>query len=57
MKQWYSENYNVEVNVYPSTNSYCVVNNTYEPQKTIIYTDKDNFEVELEASEIRWFTM
>ena len=57
MKQWYSENYNVEVNVYPSTNSYCVVNNTYEPQKTIIYTDEDNFEVELDASEIRWFTM
>ena len=28
MKRWYSDNYNVDINVYPSTNSFCVVNNT-----------------------------
>lgn len=57
MKQWYSENCNVEVNVYPNTQSYCVVNNTYEPQHTIIYTDTERFEVTLEESEIKWYTM
>lgn len=57
MKQWYSDNYNVEVNVYPSTSSYCVVNNTYEPQKTTIYTgDGASFDIELDACEIRWFS-
>ncbi|MCB7430510.1 1,3-beta-galactosyl-N-acetylhexosamine phosphorylase, partial [Erysipelatoclostridium ramosum] len=39
IKKWYSENCKVEVNVYPNTNSYCVVNNTYEKQDTRIYTD------------------
>lgn len=58
MKKWYSDNYNVEVNVYPSTNSFCVVNNTYEAQKTTIYKcDGSSFEVELEESEIKWFNI
>ena len=56
MKKWYSDNYNVEVNVYPSTNSFCVVNNTYEPQTTTIYKgDGSSFEVALDESEIKWF--
>ena len=56
MKHWYSENYNVDVNVYPSTNSFCVVNNTYEPQTTTIYKgDGSSFEVELAECEIQWF--
>lgn len=55
MKKWYSENCNVEVNVYPNTNSYCVVNNTYDEQTTIIYTDSSSFELKLKAMEIRWF--
>lgn len=54
---WYSENPNVEVNVYPNTQSYCVVNNTYESQTTCVYTDHDHFEITLEATEIRWFSM
>lgn len=58
MKRWYSDNYNVDVNVYPSTNSFCVVNNTYEPQKTTIYKgDGSNFEVELDECDIQWFEM
>jgi len=58
MKCWYSDNYNVDVNVYPSTNSFCVVNNTYEPQKTTIYKgDGSNFEVELDECDIQWFEM
>ena len=37
MKIWYSENDNIEVNYYPATGKYCVVNNTFEPQDTVIY--------------------
>ena len=58
MKKWYSDNYNVDVNVYPSTNSFCAVNNTYEPQKSVIYKgDGSSFEVELPACGIQWFDM
>lgn len=46
----------MDVNVYPSTNSFCVVNNTYEPQTTTIYKgDGSSFEVELAECEIQWF--
>ena len=56
--KWYSDNYNVEVNVYPSTNSFCVVNNTYEEQKTVVYRgDGTSFEVILKETEIQWFTI
>lgn len=56
LKTWYCENYHCEVNVYPSTNSFCVVNNTYEPQETVVYKgDGSSFELSLEANEIRWF--
>lgn len=58
LKTWYSENYNVDVNVYPSTSSYCVVNNTYEPQRTTVYTtDGKHFDLDLDANEIKWFDM
>lgn len=58
IKQWYADNYNVEVNVYPSTNSYCVVNNTYEAQSAVVYKgDGTSFDITLEESEIRWFEM
>ncbi|MEG0329887.1 MAG: 1,3-beta-galactosyl-N-acetylhexosamine phosphorylase [Longicatena sp.] len=54
---WYADNYNVEVNYYPSTNSYCVVNNTYEKQCSIVYRgDKTSFEVCLQACEIKWYS-
>lgn len=54
--RWYSSNYNVEVHAYVANGKYCVVNNTYEPQQTIVYTEKGgHFEVNLEANEIRWY--
>ena len=34
---WYSTNYNVEVHAYVKNGKYCVVNNTYEPQDTVVY--------------------
>lgn len=53
---WFSTNYNVEVHAYIKNGKYCVVNNTYEPQETVIYRgDKSSFELKLEANEIRWY--
>ena len=56
MKKWYSDNFNVEVNYYPATGKYCVVNNTYEPQETVIYTGEGKAEaMSLKANDILWF--
>ena len=57
IKTWYSENPNVEVNVYPNTQSYCVVNNTYEEQTTTVYSDRESYALTLAATEIRWFSI
>lgn len=54
--RWFSTNYNVEVHAYVKNGKYCVVNNTYEPQKTCVYRgDGSSFEVEMEANEIKWY--
>lgn len=56
MKRWYSDNFNVEVNYYPATGKYCVVNNTYEPQETVIYNGEGEAEaMSLKANDILWF--
>ncbi|WP_373261635.1 1,3-beta-galactosyl-N-acetylhexosamine phosphorylase [Hungatella hathewayi] len=56
MKRWYSDNFNVEVNYYPATGKYCVVNNTYEPQETVIYNGDGEAEaMSLKANDILWF--
>ena len=53
---WFSSNYNVEVHAYVKNGKYCVVNNTYEPQDTIVYTtDGSSFALHLDANEIRWY--
>ena len=53
---WFSSNYNVEVHAYVKNGKYCVVNNTYEPQDTTIYTtDGNSFDLHLDANEIRWY--
>lgn len=53
---WFSTNYNVEVHAYVQNGKYCVVNNTYEPQRTTVYRgDSSSFELELEANEIKWY--
>ncbi len=54
--RWFSTNFNVEVHAYVKNGKYCVVNNTYEPQKTTVYKgDGTGFEVELGANEIIWY--
>ena len=49
-------NYNVEVHAYVKNGKYCVVNNTYEPQDTTVYTtDGSSFALHLDANEIKWY--
>lgn len=58
LHQWFSSNVNAEVHAYIENGKYCVVNNTYEPQKTTIYKgDGTSFDLELEANEIIWYTI
>lgn len=56
LKQWFSDNYNVEVHAYVENHKFCVVNNTYEVQNTTIYRDDENsFSLTLSPNEIRWY--
>jgi len=56
LKKWFSSNYNVEVHAYVKNGKYCVVNNTYESQDTVVYRgDGSSFELHLDANEIRWY--
>ena len=54
--RWFSDNCDVEVHAYPANGKYCVVNNTYAPADTTVYTGEgDSFPLRLEGNEIRWF--
>ena len=56
LHKWFSSNYNVEVHAYVKNGKYCVVNNTYEPQHTTVYTgDGASFDLDMDANEIRWY--
>lgn len=56
INRWFSTNFNVEVHAYVKNGKYCVVNNTYEPQSTIVYKgDGTSFELHMEANEIKWY--
>ena len=57
LHKWFSTNYNVEVHAFVKNGKYCVVNNTYVPQDTTVYTDSGSFELHLEANEIRWYNI
>ena len=58
LNRWFSENFNVEVHAFVENGKYCVVNNTYEPQDTVVYTDNGNsFPLHLEANEIKWYNI
>ena len=52
---WYSTNYNVEVHAYVRNGQYCVVNNTYEPQKTVVYRgDGSSFTLHMKANGMKF---
>ena len=56
LNKWFSSNFNVEVHAFVANGKYCVVNNTYEPQSTLVYKgDGSSFPLDLEANEIRWY--
>jgi 1,3-beta-galactosyl-N-acetylhexosamine phosphorylase len=56
--KWFSSNYNVEVHAYVENRKYCVVNNTYEPQETVVYRgDGSSFHLSMDANEIKWYEM
>jgi 1,3-beta-galactosyl-N-acetylhexosamine phosphorylase len=55
-KSWFSENINTECNAYPESGWWCVLNNSYETQKTVVYKgDGSNVSVNLAPMEIKWF--
>ena len=56
LHRWFSENFNVEVHAYVKNGKYCVVNNTYEPQSTTVYTGSGEcIRLDLAPNEIMWF--
>ena len=57
LHKWFSTNYNVEVHAFVANGKYCVVNTTYVPQDTTVYTDTGSFDLHLEANEIRWYSI
>ena len=57
LHKWFSTNYNVEVHAFVKNGKYCVVNNTYVPQDTTVYTDTGSFDLHLESNEIRWYSL
>ena len=57
LNKWFSTNYNVEVHAFVANGKYCVVNNTYVPQDTIVYTDSGSFELHMDANEIKWYNL
>ena len=56
LHQWFSSNYNVDVHAYVKNGKFCVVNNTYVPQSTVVYKgDGESFPLDLEDNEIKWY--
>ena len=56
LHKWFSSNFNVEVYAYVKNGKYCVVNNTYEPQSTVVYKgDGSSFALDMAANEIKWY--
>ena len=56
LEKWFSSNYNVEVHAYVANGKYCVVNNTYEEQDTVVFKgDGTSFPLHLDANEIIWY--
>ncbi len=58
LNSWFSTNFNVEVHAFLENGKYCVVNNTYEPQDTTVYTQNgESFPLHLDANEIKWYNV
>ena len=56
LHRWFSSNVNVEVHAFVANGKFCVVNNTYQPQSTTVWTDGgEGFPLDLAANELKWF--
>ena len=56
LKRWFSSNFHVEVHAYVKNGKYCVVNNTYVSQDTVVYRgDGSSFPLHLKPNEIIWY--
>jgi 1,3-beta-galactosyl-N-acetylhexosamine phosphorylase len=57
-KSWFSENIYTECNAYPKSGWFCVLNNSYEAQRTTVYKgDGTNIKADLAPMEIKWFAI
>jgi len=52
---WYSENPETELHVYPESKQYAVVNNTGKPQETVVYAAGKKFALNLKEGELVWY--
>ena len=58
LRRWFSQNVNVDVHAYPENGKYCVVNNTDEPQDTMVYDGAGQGRaMHLTGGEICWFAV
>jgi len=55
LKEWYSENPKTEIHVYEASKTYCVVNNTPEPQETTVYANGKSFALKMDGGAILWY--
>lgn len=57
-KSWFSENVDTECNAYPDAGWYCVLNNSYQTQDTIIYKGNgEKVDLTLQPMEIKWISI
>ncbi len=58
LHKWYADNPYCEVHAYPENGTYAIVNNSHEPQFTIVYDGQgETSEVQLQAGGILWKTI
>lgn len=56
INKWFAQNINVEVNAYPQTGKFCIVNNSYTPQQTKVFKgDGTVIDVDLAETELKWY--
>ena len=56
LEKYFAKDIRLEVTAYPEISKYCVINNSNEKVKSIVYDgDKNAHEIEIDAGEIIWF--
>jgi 1,3-beta-galactosyl-N-acetylhexosamine phosphorylase len=57
LREWYSENPETEIHVFPESKQYAVVNNTPKRQETTVFATDKAFRLTLEEGAIMWYDM